>query len=79
MVWLNRQQKEKKLLLLREKRIREARGSFWEFCKLIHPEFFKENRTYLKTICNVMQGIYEGTILKEDGNPFKKMILSVPP
>lgn len=32
-----------------------ARRSIWEYSKLRHPDFFKENRQYLKTICNEVQ------------------------
>lgn len=36
-----------------------ARREFWEYCKLMAPDFYKENRVYLKTMANTMQEFYE--------------------
>ena len=70
---LTKKQKIQKLLLLREKRIRQARKSFWDFCKALAPDFYKEDRQYLKDLCNTLQSIYEGDI-KEKG-----LTISMPP
>lgn len=32
-----------------------ARRSFWEYCKLKAPDFYKESRSYLKEFCNQLQ------------------------
>lgn len=32
-----------------------ARRSFWEYCKLKAPDFYMENRIYLKEFCNQLQ------------------------
>jgi predicted phage terminase large subunit-like protein len=37
-----------------------ARKSFWEYCKLIAPSFYKEGRDYLKTFCNDLEAFYFG-------------------
>ena len=36
-----------------------ARRDFWEFCKLKAPDFYKDDRPYLKEICTEMQEFYE--------------------
>ena len=36
-----------------------ARREFWDYCKLMAPKFYKENRIYLKTICTELQEFYE--------------------
>ena len=36
-----------------------ARREFWEYCKLMYPTFYKEERTYLKELCNELQSFYE--------------------
>lgn len=36
-----------------------ARRSIWNYSKLRHPDFYKEDRTYLKTICNEIQDFIE--------------------
>ena len=36
-----------------------ARRSIWEYSKLRHPLFYKEDRQYLKTMCEEVQGFIE--------------------
>lgn len=36
-----------------------GRRDFWEFCKLKAPDFYKEDRAYLKHICNELQEFYK--------------------
>lgn len=36
-----------------------ARRSFWEYCKLVADDFYKESRVYLRDICDTMQDFYE--------------------
>jgi predicted phage terminase large subunit-like protein len=51
------------LNLLFEQRLRLARESFWEYCKLLYPDFYKDDRTYLKDYCNALQALYEKRIV----------------
>lgn len=37
-----------------------ARREFWEYCKLLAPDFYKEDREYLKNKCKIYQEFYEG-------------------
>lgn len=37
-----------------------ARRSFWHFCQLMMPSFYKESRTYLKEFCDTLQNFFEG-------------------
>jgi len=41
-----------------------ARQSLWEYCKLIHPKFFKDSRWHLKQISDTFQALLEGRIIK---------------
>ncbi len=63
-----------------DKRFVEARKSFWAFCKLMNPKFFREDRTYQRELCDILQGIFEGT-LKNDatGEPYRKLMINLPP
>lgn len=36
-----------------------ARKDFWEFCKLLAPDFYMEGRDYLKEFCYALQEFYE--------------------
>ena len=53
-------------------RLELARKDFWEFCKLLAPDFYMESRPYLKDICNQMQAFAE--------NPDERvMVINCPP
>jgi predicted phage terminase large subunit-like protein len=41
-----------------------ARDSFWEYCKLINPKFYKDDRPHLKEIADTLQALYERRIIK---------------
>lgn len=41
-----------------------TRNSFWEYCKLINPKFFKDDRPHLIEIANTLQALYEGRVRK---------------
>ncbi|WP_194190371.1 phage terminase large subunit [Clostridium chrysemydis] len=70
---LSKAQQIEKIMLLRQKKILEARRSFWCFCKALAPDFYREERTYLKELANTLQDIYEGKIEK------KGLTISMPP
>ena len=53
-------------------RMELARRDFWTFCKEKAPDFYKEDRRYLKHICKELQEFYE------DPNE-KVMIINEPP
>lgn len=42
-----------------EARLELGRRDFWEFCKLKAPDFYMEERAYLKNICHELQSFYE--------------------
>ena len=48
-----------------------AKKSFWHYCKLSNPNFYKENRTHLRNMCNLLQQFYEG--------PEDLLIINLPP
>lgn len=56
-----------------------ARRDFWEFCKLTSPDFYTEDRTHLFNLATILHRIYKGELLREDGKPFKKLMINMPP
>jgi predicted phage terminase large subunit-like protein len=44
--------------------IKKARENFWEFCKYINPNFFKDGRPHLREIAEKLQAVYEERIIK---------------
>lgn len=45
----------------RRARVALARRDFWAFCKLMGPDFYREDRPYLKTLCHDLQAFLTGT------------------
>lgn len=41
-----------------------ARNNFWWFCKVRNPKFYKDSRPHLKRICDTLQALYEGRIIR---------------
>ena len=60
-------------------RLERCRASLWEFQKQRDPRFFKDSRPHLKQISDVLQGVFERKLLKPDGTPYRKLVLSIPP
>ncbi len=48
-----------------------ARREFWEYCKLMYPSFYKEDREYLKELCGALEEFYH--------NDDEYMIINAPP
>lgn len=77
---MSKQDKVKALMLRREQLIRQSRKSFYNFCKVMNPSFFKDTRPHLKLVCDTFQGLYEGTIINPSNlKPYRKMMLNLPP
>lgn len=81
-------------LIRTEARKEIARRNFWEFCKLLSPDFYKDDRPHLKKICDSLQALYDGRIIKfepdqewqiveikptEQHITCKKLVLNLPP
>lgn len=49
-----------------------ARRELFNYCKLKHPDFYKEDRTYLKEMCNEIQ-----SFLEQDKDKF--LVINLPP
>ena len=48
-----------------------ARKEFFSYCNLKAPEFYQEDRKFLKNVCNDFQNFYEGNE--------EVMIINMPP
>lgn len=57
--------------LIYQARLALARKDFWEYCKLIAPDFYKEDRPYLKDMCYQLQSFYE--------SDEKVLVINLPP
>ncbi len=52
-------------------RIELAKRSFWDYCKLVAPDFYMESRAYLKDLCDTLQRFYE--------SDKKILVINMPP
>ena len=50
--------------LQREAKIILAKNNFWDYCKVRSPEYYKEEYPHLKALCNILQTLYEGRVIK---------------
>lgn len=76
---INRSELEHKFLLVREIKIRNARKDFWQFCKLLAPDFYVDENEHLKLICTILQKLYEGKLLNKNGEIYKRLMINMPP
>ena len=60
-------------------KIRAARESFWVFCALLYPNYYKESRWHLRLLCEVLQSLYERRLFLADGRPARKLMINMPP
>ena len=58
---------------------REARRSFWAYCKLMNPGFFREDRPHLRELAETLQALEEGTLYAPDGSVCRRLAISEPP
>lgn len=68
---MDRKDKEKLLLLLREKRRRELQNNFYEFCVHYDSTFFTPGKPHLKVIAQALQDVADGKL--------NKLAVSMPP
>lgn len=59
--------------------IRAARSSFWAYCRLINPGFFREDRPHLRELAETLQKLDAGEIKNPDGSVCRKLAISEPP
>ena len=76
---IDRDDKLARFVLLKQKQINDSKNSFYKFCTVLYPEFFKPNRTYLKELCDTLQDLYEGELLKSNGDSYKNISINLPP
>lgn len=43
----------------KQARLELSKRDFFEYCKLMAPDFYKDDRAFLKNMCNELQDFYE--------------------
>lgn len=57
---------------IRELKCIKAKRHLWDYCRLTNSQFYKDNRTYLKDMCNRIQDFF-------DNSDKKFLIINLPP
>jgi predicted phage terminase large subunit-like protein len=65
--------------LLKEQKLIQAQCSFWQFCQLLEPDFYKCDRHHLKTLCDTLDLFYKNKLIDSKGNPYHKVMIRMPP
>lgn len=60
--------------LKKQARLELSRRDFFEYCKLTASDFYKDNKLFLKQMCNDLQEFYESTKLED-----KILVVNMPP
>jgi len=55
-----------------------ARVNFWEFCKLTAPDFYKDDRSHLRELCDALEKLYRGELML-NGKVCRKLMINYPP
>lgn len=65
---------------IQDARYLKARDSFWEYCKLINPKFFRDDRPFLRELANDLQAFVELRLINPVTKlPYHKFMMNLPP
>lgn len=65
--------------LVADKEIEMSRKHFWNFCQLLEPDFYKNDRWHLKMLCRNLEDFYFNRLLDPNGKPYHKFMIRMPP
>ena len=56
-----------------------AADDLWIFCQLLAPDFYTDDRPHLRVLCDTLQALWSGELLRPDGQRYRKLIIEMPP
>ena len=57
-----------------------AQARFYDYCKMMNPKFYRDDRPYQRDLCETLQAIFEGRLInKSTGEPYKNLMINLPP
>ncbi len=65
--------------LLREEEAYQASQDFYSYCKYREADFYKPHRHHLERLCNTLDSFHKDQLLKQDGTPYEKLMIRLPP
>lgn len=61
------------------RKLEQAYSSFWAFCQLMNPDFYRDSRPHLRELCDTLQALIENRLPAPDGKPAKILAISEAP
>ena len=59
-------------------RILAAQTTFYEYCKLMNPKFYRDDRPYQRDLCDTLQGIFEGRLINpKTGEAYRLSLIHI--
>ena len=59
--------------------IRKSRINFYTCCRVLQPDFYTDSKPHLKILCDTLQALYEGRLIRDDGHVYKRLIINMIP
>ena len=59
--------------------IQAGRVNFSWYCKTREPDFYTEDKPHLKILCDTLDKFLKNKLLKDDGTPYNKLQIAMPP
>jgi predicted phage terminase large subunit-like protein len=56
-----------------------AKKSFYSYCRFMMPHMYSKEHQYLKELCDTLQDFIENKLSKENGSPYDKLMINMPP
>jgi hypothetical protein len=66
-------------ITLRDVQIELSRRHFWDFCKTLEPDFYKDSRPHLRKLCDTLESFYYNKLFKDSGEAYSKLMVRMPP
>jgi len=60
-------------------KIQLARSGFFDYCRAVDPGWYIEERPLLVDFCNTLENFYFRKLLKDNGDPYTKIKINMPP
>jgi predicted phage terminase large subunit-like protein len=60
-------------------KIDDSREHFWDFCKLLEPDFYKKDRRHLRILCYTLENFYYNKLIDSHGHIYHKLMIRMPP
>lgn len=62
-----------------ERSLKQAQDSFYAYCHLLEPDFYKEERPHLQILCDTLESFYYNNLLDGTGKPYHKLMIRMAP